>query len=137
MPASKFTIFNYKIDVRVMIGKSKPGPIQLVFPRTLDLWGGTQLHGNYIQGKIRFEDDVIPAGTFTKNTPFDNKFLMTLPLKDFSDVYALLRSEKPIYLHYNGDETFEDAADGSTVKILTASFATGDWEGIGEGIDQS
>jgi hypothetical protein len=139
MPASKFTVLSYKIDVRVITGRRPPSVIApLVSPRTLDLWCGTELHGNGIQGKIRFQDDTPPEGTFTKHTPFDNKFLMTLPLKEFSDIYAFLRSEKPVYLHYNGEQTFEQAADGSTVKILTASFATGEnWENIGEGIDQT
>jgi hypothetical protein len=141
MPISKFTIFNYKLNIQVMkLLNINPGPLQPLPtpPRTLDLWCGTQLHGNGIQGQVRFEDGASPNGNFTKKTPFDNKFVMTLPLKDFSDIYALLRSEKPVYLRYNGEKTFENAADGSTVKILTASFSTGeDGENVGEGIDQT
>jgi hypothetical protein len=57
-------------------------------------------------------------GSFTKSTPFENKFTVYLPEETyFEGVYAIVSTEKPVYMIYNSDQTFEQANDGATVEI--------------------
>jgi hypothetical protein len=73
-------------------------------------------------------------GTFEKSTPFDNKFTVYLPERYFEGVYAIVSTEKPVYMLYNADQTFEQANDGATVEIKGLRIQTDD-ETIGEGVD--
>jgi len=47
----------------------------------------------------------------------DSTFTVTLPEKDYSDVYALLKGAKAASLLYTADKTFPNAVSGETVKI--------------------
>jgi hypothetical protein len=133
MAFGTFTITSYKakLDARLVslgsIGK------------VIDIWAQTNLHGNGIKGTIFFQGDDLAQGalgSFKKLTPFDNKFTVYLPETYFEGVYAIVSTEKPVYMLYNSDQTFEQASDGATVEIKGLRIQTDD-EDVGEGVDAS
>jgi hypothetical protein len=132
MPFATFTIISYKakMDAKLAGGFS--------IGKVLNIWASTNLHGNGISGTIYFQGDLAQGalGSFKKSTPFDNKFTVYLSETYFEGVYAIVSTEKPVYMLYYSDQTFEQANDGATVEIKGLRIQTDDEE-VGEGVDAS
>lgn len=132
MPFGTFSIISYKakIDAKLTGGVS--------IGKVLEIWAATNQHGVGISGTIFFKGDLAPGalGSFKKVTPFDSKFTVYLPETYFEGTYAIVSTEKPVYMVYFSDQTFEQANDGTTVEIKGVRIQTDD-EKIGEGIDAS
>lgn len=142
MPLSSFTVQTYKVKLDQKLAGFGGGLIQIA--KRLDVFAATKQHGFNIKGTLIFEGESLPTplGSFEKqssNEPDINpksKFTVTLLEKDFSHVYAVFRTEKPVYILYNADKTFEEAQDLQTVEIKGARIQTDD-EDVGEGLDAS
>jgi hypothetical protein len=132
MPFGTFSIISYKakIDAKLAGGVS--------IGKVLEIWAGTNQHGVGIAGTIFFQGSLAaePLGSFKKLTPFDSKFTVYLPETYFEGTYAIVSTEKPVYMVYSSDQTFEQANDGATVEIKGLRIQT-DNEEIGEGVDAS
>jgi len=132
MPFGTFTIISYKAKL-----DAKLVPLGSI-GKVIDTWAATHLHGNGVKGTIFFQGDLAQGapGSFKKSTPFDNKFTVYLPETYFEGVYAIVSTERPVYMIYNSDQTFEQANDGTTVEIKGLRIQTDD-EDVGEGVDAS
>ncbi len=134
MANSYFKVLGYQVNLRKISGKI-PG---FNFSRIISLQTNPKQHGHYAQGTVYFGADMAPPiGKFKKTGPLaTNTFHVTLPMDYFDDFYAILRSEKPLFLNYTAPITYEDAAVGATGDITGIILQTEN-EPIGEGVDTS
>jgi hypothetical protein len=113
----KDNLVNNANDYKVTIDERL---LLLPLPMRLDLVASVpQIHTGAITGALIFEGTSLSGalGLFQRLGPFDSTFTVTLPEKEFSDIYAVLRREKPVYLKYNAANIFENTPDGETVQI--------------------
>jgi hypothetical protein len=134
MPIGTFTIMSYKAKMDAkLVGVLSIGKV-------MEIWASTKLHGWNITGTIYFQGDLAQGalGSFKKSPPFpfNNKFTVYLPETYFEGVYAIVSTEKPVYMLYYSDQTFEQAQNDATVEIKGLRIQTDDEE-VGEGVDAS
>jgi hypothetical protein len=109
------------------------GATDIIFTRFIILKLKRLTHGLEPEVTLSFAPNLQPRpGTVEKNNIFDAQFVIPLKEQDFSDIYSLLRSEKPVFFSYTAASNWTDPANTATSIEITQISLHSNFEVVGE-----